>query len=77
MECRLAGETEVLGEKPAPAPLLSNTKSHMSRPGFEPGPPLWEADITYHTEIRILKLPLKVLFRVPHCTILCFDGCYC
>jgi hypothetical protein len=23
MECRLAGETEVLGKKPAPAPLLS------------------------------------------------------
>jgi hypothetical protein len=34
MECRLAGETEVLGGKPAPAPLLSITKSHMTRPGF-------------------------------------------
>jgi hypothetical protein len=43
MECRLAGETEVLGKKAAPAPLLSITKSHMTRPGFEPGPPLWEA----------------------------------
>jgi hypothetical protein len=43
MECRLAGETEVLEEKPAPAPLLSITKSHMTRPGFEPGPPRWEA----------------------------------
>jgi hypothetical protein len=44
MECKLAGETEVLGErKPAPAPLLSITKSHMARPGFEPGPPQWEA----------------------------------
>jgi hypothetical protein len=29
MECRLAGETEV----------LSITKSHMPRPGFEPEPP--------------------------------------
>jgi hypothetical protein len=29
--------------KPAPAPLLSITKSHMPRPGFEPGPPRWEA----------------------------------
>jgi hypothetical protein len=29
--------------KPAPAPLLSVTKSHMTRPGFEPGPPRWEA----------------------------------
>jgi hypothetical protein len=29
--------------KPAPVPLLSITKSHMTRPRFEPGPPLWEA----------------------------------
>jgi hypothetical protein len=40
MECRMAVETEVLGEN---LPLLSNTKSHMTRPGFEPGPPWWEA----------------------------------
>jgi hypothetical protein len=38
IECRLAEETET-----APAPLLSITKSHMTRPGFEPGPPRWEA----------------------------------
>jgi hypothetical protein len=43
IECRLAGETEVLGEKPVPEPLLSITKSHMARPRFEPGPPRWEA----------------------------------
>jgi hypothetical protein len=43
MECRLAGETEVLGENLPPVPLLSITKSHMTRPGFEPGPPRWEA----------------------------------
>jgi hypothetical protein len=44
MECRLAGETEVLGENlPCPAPLLSITKSHMTRPGFETGPPRWKA----------------------------------
>jgi hypothetical protein len=43
MECRLAGETEVLRKKPAPEPLLSITKSHMTRPGFEPWPPRWEA----------------------------------
>jgi hypothetical protein len=29
--------------KPTPAPLLSITKSHMTRLGFEPGPPRWEA----------------------------------
>jgi hypothetical protein len=28
--------------KPAPAPLLSITKPHMIRPGFEPGLPRWE-----------------------------------
>jgi hypothetical protein len=45
MECRLAGETEVLGENLAPAPLSAITKSHMTRPGFEPGPPRWEAGV--------------------------------
>jgi hypothetical protein len=34
----LAGETEVLGEN-----LPQHHKSHMTRPGFEPGPPRWEA----------------------------------
>jgi hypothetical protein len=29
--------------KLAPASLLSITKSHMTRPRFEPGPPQWEA----------------------------------
>jgi hypothetical protein len=28
--------------KPVPAPLLSITKSHMTRPGFEPWPPRWD-----------------------------------
>jgi hypothetical protein len=43
MECRMPGETEVLGENLPPAPLLSITESHMTRPGFEPGTPRWEA----------------------------------
>jgi hypothetical protein len=43
MECRLAGETVVSRRKPAPAPLLSITKSHMTRSGFVPGLPWWEA----------------------------------
>jgi hypothetical protein len=43
MECRLAEETEVLGENLPQCPLLSITKSHMTRPGFEPGPPQREA----------------------------------
>jgi hypothetical protein len=43
MECRLAGENRSSRRKPAPAPLLSITKSHMTRPGFDPRPPRWEA----------------------------------
>jgi hypothetical protein len=31
MECRLAGETEVLGKRPAPAPLLSITNCVVTR----------------------------------------------
>jgi hypothetical protein len=48
MECRLAGETTRSSRrKPAPAQLLSITKSHMTRPGFEPGPPWWECSLLY------------------------------
>jgi hypothetical protein len=43
MECRFAGETEVLGENLPQRHFLSITKSHMTRPGFEPGSPRWEA----------------------------------
>jgi hypothetical protein len=42
MECRFEGETEVLGEN-LPHRHLSITESHMTRPGFEPEPPRWEA----------------------------------
>jgi hypothetical protein len=43
MECRLAGETNRSSRrKPTPALLLFITKSHMTRPGFEPGPPRWK-----------------------------------
>jgi hypothetical protein len=31
--------------KPAPAPQLSITESHITRPGFESGPPRWEAGV--------------------------------
>jgi hypothetical protein len=54
MECSLAGETDVLGRKPAPAPLLSITKSHITRPGFEPGPPRWEC-LNLHTTKQTKK----------------------
>jgi hypothetical protein len=43
MECRLAGETEVLEENLPQRHFFSITKSHMTRPGFEPGPLRWEA----------------------------------
>jgi hypothetical protein len=43
IECRLAGETEVLGENLPQRHFCPSPKSHMMRPGFEPGPPRWEA----------------------------------
>jgi hypothetical protein len=39
VECRLAEETEVLGENLPQRHFCPSQKSHMTRPGFEPGPP--------------------------------------
>jgi hypothetical protein len=42
VECKLAGETEVLGENLLQRHLVH--KSHKIWPGLEPEPPRWEAD---------------------------------
>jgi hypothetical protein len=41
VEWRLAGETEVLGEN-LPQRHFVRHKPHLTRPGFETGPPRWE-----------------------------------
>jgi hypothetical protein len=42
LECRLSGETEVLGEN-LPQRYFCPSQNPTSPPGFEPGPPWWEA----------------------------------
>jgi hypothetical protein len=42
VEWRLVGEIEVLGEN-LPQRHSVHHKSHLTRPGLEPGPPRWEA----------------------------------
>jgi hypothetical protein len=48
MECRLAGETEVLEENLSQRHFCPSQNPHMTRPGFEPEPPRWEAGIYFY-----------------------------
>jgi hypothetical protein len=44
---------------------LSITKSHMTRPGFEPGPPRWEAgdkppELWYGLSLTLHQVPICI-----------------
>jgi hypothetical protein len=43
VECRFGRGNRSSRRKPAPAPPLFITKSHMNRHGIEPGPQRWDA----------------------------------
>jgi hypothetical protein len=58
VEWRLAGETEVLREN-LPQRHFVDHKSHMSRPGFEPGVLWWDAEtnrLSYDAALIIFNL---------------------
>jgi hypothetical protein len=50
---KIGRDTEVVGEN-LPQRHFVHHKPHMTRPGFEPGPPRWEA----------MARPKSILYRV-------------
>jgi hypothetical protein len=72
LEWRLAGETEVLGWN-LPQRHFVHHKYHMTRPGFEHGPPRWEAsDYIIIIIIIILLLLCKLSFFYCKIFVVCF-----
>jgi hypothetical protein len=53
----MAGETEVLGENLPQRPFVHH-KSHLTKPGSEPGPPRWEA-----SDLPLFMLTIKLIYN--------------
>jgi hypothetical protein len=59
------GKTEVLGENLLQRHFVHH-KSHMTRPRLEPGPPRWEASLSYGAAALIPLISLCVYMCIPY-----------